>query len=518
MPDISYLNENTIQNTLHRERRPPVNILLCYPACPQSYWSFHYALKFIHKKATYPPLGLITIAAMLPDEWQKKLVDMNVSRLRDRDIAWADYVFISAMDIQRHSAEEVISRCQALGTKTVAGGPLFTCGYDQFPTVTHILCGEGELTIPALLADIATGHPRHLYEAEGWASLSRTPAPLWNLVDLNEYASMNIQYSRGCPYDCEFCSVTTLFGHRPRCKSADQVCAELTALYDAGWRGSVFFVDDNFIGNKRKLKEEILPALIQWMEKRRHPFSFSTEASINLADDAELMAQMVRAGFTMVFIGIETTNEESLIECNKIQNKGRDLLRSVKQIQAAGMEVQGGFIVGFDNDNTSVFGSIIDFIQASGIVSAMVGLLNAPKGTRLYQRLTLEKRLVNDCTGDNTDLTINFTPRMDRAHLLAGYRHIIDTIYSPREYCQRVMGFLREYHPPKPRFTKIRLRDIAAAFRSMVRLGIFTKGRRYYWRTVLWSLFRKPLLLPYAIKYAIYGYHYHRVYRNYTLE
>jgi len=492
-----------------------LNILLVYPACPQSYWSFHYALKFIHRKASYPPLGLVTIAAMLPDTWDKRLVDMNVSRLRDRDIAWADYVFISAMDIQRQSAREVISRCRELGVKTVGGGPLFTCGYDQFPDVSHILCGEGELTLPLFLADLSAGHAEHIYTAEGWADLQKTPPPLWGLIDMTKYASMNIQYSRGCPYDCEFCSVTALFGHKPRCKSAEQVRAELSALYDAGWRGSVFFVDDNFIGNKRKLKEEILPALIGWMEERRYPFSFSTEASINLADDTELMAQMIRAGFNTVFIGIETTNEESLNECNKIQNKGRDLLLSVKQIQAAGLEVQGGFIVGFDNDTTSVFGSIIDFIQKSGIVSAMVGLLNAPKGTRLYQRLIEEKRLVKDYTGDNTDLTINFTPRMDQQSLLMGYKRIIDTIYSPREYCQRVMGFLREYHPPKPRINKIRFRYIVAALRSMIRLGIFAKGRRYYWQAVLWSLFHKPLLLPYAIKYAIYGYHYQRVYRDY---
>ena len=452
---------------------------------------------------------------MLPDEWNKKLVDMNVSRLRDDDSAWADYVFISAMDIQHRSAGEVISRCQALGVKTVAGGPLFTCGHNRFPEVSHILCGEGELTVPAFLADLTAGHPRHLYRAEGWADLRKTPVPQWELIELSKYASMNIQYSRGCPYDCEFCSVTTLFGHTPRCKSADQICAELTALYQAGWRGSVFFVDDNFIGNKRKLGEEILPALIGWMEERRYPFSFSTEASINLADDDALMAQMVRAGFDMVFIGIETTNEESLIECNKMQNKGRDLLDSVKRIQAAGMEVQGGFIVGFDNDNTSVFGSIIDFIQKSGIVSAMVGLLNAPKGTRLYQRLTREERLLDGYTGDNTDFTINFRPKMDRARLLAGYRRIIDTIYSPNEYYQRVMGFLREFNPAKPGRAKVRPRHIAAAARSMVRLGIFSRARRYYWRTVLWSLRQKPRLLPYAIKYAIYGYHYQRVYRDY---
>jgi radical SAM superfamily enzyme YgiQ (UPF0313 family) len=490
-----------------------VNVLLCYPACPQSYWSFHYALRFVRKRATYPPLGLITVAAMLPATWQKKLVDINVTPLRDSDIAWADYVFISAMDIQRDSAREVVARCRALGVKTAAGGPLFTCGYEAFPEIDHILCGEGELTVPAFLADLAAGIPKRIYEAEGWADLRDTPAPLWELVDMRQYTGMNIQYSRGCPYDCEFCSVTALFGHRPRCKSADQVLCELSALYEAGWRGSVFFVDDNFIGNKRKLKEELLPALIRWMEERRYPFSFSTEASINLADDDGLMEMMVRAGFEMVFVGIETPHEQSLTECNKVQNKGRDLLASVKRIQASGLEVQGGFIVGFDSDDTPVFTSIIDFIQKSGIVSAMVGLLNAPKGTRLYRRLKQEDRLLPEYTGDNTGLSINFIPRMGKNRLLAGYKGIIDTIYSPRHYYQRVMGFLREYRPPKAKGGRIRPHHIAAALRSVIRLGILSKERRYYWRTVLWSLCR-PRLLPYAIKYAIYGYHYHRVYRD----
>lgn len=491
-----------------------MNILLVYPACPRSYWSFHYALKFISKRAAYPPLGLATIAAMLPEDWPKKLVDMNVTRLKDRDILWADYVLISAMDIQRESVLDVVGRCRALGTKTVAGGPLFSCSYAEFPDIDHILLNEGELTIPLFLADLAQGNPKHIYEARGWADIRETPVPLWGLIDRKRYASMNIQYSRGCPYDCEFCSVTTLFGHVPRCKSAGQVIRELDALYAARWRGSVFFVDDNFIGNKRKLREEVLPALIDWMERKEHPFSFSTEASINLADDEQLMALMVRAGFESVFIGIETTNEQSLIECNKMQNHHRDLLASVKKIQACGLEVQGGFIVGFDHDNASVFSGIADFIQKSGIISAMVGLLNAPKGTRLYKRLAQEDRLIADYTGDNTGLTMNFVPKMDRDRLMEGYRSIIDTIYAPRQYYARVIAFLRRYRPTKTG-GHVHLRHIIAGIRSVFRLGIVGKERAYYWRAVLWSLFNRPRMLPFTIRCAIYGHHYHKVYRDY---
>ena len=493
-----------------------MKILLVYPEYPRTYWSFHYALKFISKKASFPPLGLLTIAAMLPGKWEKRLVDMNVKKLTDVDILWADYVFISAMVVQKESVRAVIDRCKHLNTKTVAGGPLFTCGHEEFNDVDHLLLNEGELTVKEFLKDLETGSVKHLYTSDEWADLSTTPVPLWDLINMNKYATMNMQYSRGCPFNCDFCNVTTLFGHIPRTKSIEQIISELDAFYERGWRKGVFFVDDNFIGNKKKLKEEILPELIKWMRERKNPFTFSTEASINLADDDELMTMMVKAGFEAVFIGIETTDEDSLVECNKIQNKNRDLIACVKKIQKFGLQVQGGFIVGFDNDNEAIFDKMVGFIQESGIVSAMVGLLNAPKGTKLYQRLAGEGRLRDNFSGDNTNLTMNFIPKMNPGNLINGYKKIIGTIYSPKHYYERVMTFLKEYRPKKEvgGLKHIEFSDVMALFRSVLRLGILGKERLYYWKLIIWSVFRRPRLFPMAVTLSIYGFHYRKVFEN----
>jgi radical SAM superfamily enzyme YgiQ (UPF0313 family) len=495
-----------------------MKILLVYPEYPKTYWSFSYALKFISKKASFPPLGLVTIAAILPKPWEKRLVDMTVTPLKDQDLLWADYVFISAMVIQKESTRKVIDRCKTLQVKTVAGGPLFTCGCDEFNDVDHLILGEGELTLPYFLSDLNDGNPKPVYNQAGWADLETTPVPLWDLVDIKKYASLNIQYSRGCPFNCEFCNITALYGHTPRTKQAAQLLKELDAIYKTGWRGGVFFVDDNFIGNKQKLKAEILPVLIEWMMKRKLPFSFQTEASINLADDEELMRMMVKAGFHSVFIGIETPNEDSLVECNKLQNKGRDLLICVKKIQQFGLQVQGGFIVGFDNDNVTIFNKLVNFIQESGIVTAMVGLLNAPKGTKLYERLVGEGRLLNDMSGDNTDLTMNFIPRMNRETLIKGYQGINATIYSPKHYYKRVMTFLKEYQPRNFSVPHFHLNYLMAFIKSMVRLGIIGKERPYYWKLVFWSLFKHPKLFPMAITFSIYGFHFRKVFEDYGLD
>lgn len=491
-----------------------MKILLVYPQYPATFWSFSYALKFVSKKAAYPPLGLLTVAAMLPPTWEKKLIDLNVQRLDDRDILWADYVFVSAMSIQKESVKSVLARCRGLGKKVVAGGPLFTQEREAFDEVDHLVLDEAEVTLPRFLDDLRNGRPGHLYTSDTRADITTTPIPLWEIIDIKQYASMNVQYSRGCPFDCEFCNITSLYGRVPRTKSSAQVIAELEKLYRLGWRGGVFFVDDNFIGNKAKLKKEILPVIIEWMERRRYPFTLFTEASINLADDEELMDLMVRAQFDTVFVGIESPNEESLQECTKIPNTNRDLIASVRKIQRAGIEVQAGFIVGFDKDPASIFEKTIGFIQESRIVTAMVGILNAPRGTKLYKRLLGENRLVNTITGDNTDLSMNFVPKMGYGVLINGYKKIVDTIYSPKCYYARVKQFLRDFSPKQKKIFHARWSYIKAGIKSLLLLGVVGKERFYYWKLFFWSLLRRPRLFPLAITLSIYGYHFRKIFEQ----
>ncbi|MFC1947648.1 B12-binding domain-containing radical SAM protein [Chloroflexota bacterium] len=488
-----------------------MNILLVYPKYPDTFWSFKHALKFVSKKAAFPPLGLLTVAAMLPEEWDKKLVDMNVNRLTDIDIEWADYVFISAMAVQTISVKEVINRCKNIGTKIVAGGPLFTAGFREFDGIDHFVLGEAELTLQPFLDDLETGSPRYIYSSDERPDISITPIPLWSLINMKHYSSMNLQYSRGCPFDCEFCDIVILNGHTPRTKSKEQLVAEMDALYEHGWRGSLFVVDDNFIGNKKKLKAETLPVLIEWRKSKRFPFALCTEASINLADDEELMHLMVSAGFDVVFVGIETPNDESLVECAKYQNQNRNLVDSVKKLQQFGLEVQGGFIVGFDSDPESIFQTQIDFIQKSGIVTAMVGLLNAPTGTKLYQRLKKEGRLLNTFTGNNTDFSLNFIPKMDNDKLLNGYQQILDTIYSPKEYYERIRTFLQEYKPPRTKPGKVQGHQIKAFLKSIWYLGIKERGKRHYWKLFVSYLVKSPPKFARFILFSVYGYHFRKV-------
>jgi radical SAM superfamily enzyme YgiQ (UPF0313 family) len=486
-----------------------MNVLLIYPEFPDTFWSFKHALKFIRKKAVLPPLGLLTVGAMLPEEWCKRLVDINVTRLTETDLAWADWVFISAMVVQRESARRIITRCKEAGLKVVAGGPLFTSEYEDFGGVDHFILNEAELTLPPFLADLKMGCARRVYKTSEFCDIRKTPVPMWELLDLKRYASMSIQFSRGCPFNCEFCNVTALFGHRPRTKSAEQIITELDGLYDLGWRGEIFFVDDNFIGNKRYLKAQLLPALMEWQKDKRG-VPFYTEASVNLADDEVLTEMMVAAGFNAVFIGIETIDEQSLAECSKTQNKNRDLVADVKRLQQAGLQVQGGFIVGFDSDTPSIFQRQIDFIQKSGIVTAMVGLLQAPPGTRLYERLKQEDRLLGHTSGDNVDGTTNIIPNMGLNALREGYNNIMRHIYSHKYYYQRVKAFLREYKAPNI-MIPMDFQRFLAFFRSNIRLGVFGKERFQYWKLLLWTLFRRPELFSLAITLAIHGHHFRKI-------
>ncbi|UCE82949.1 MAG: DUF4070 domain-containing protein [Deltaproteobacteria bacterium] len=488
-----------------------MRVLLVYPEYPVTFWSFDYALKFISKKAAYPPLGLLTVAALLPDDWDIRLVDLNIEKLKDKDLVWADYVMISAMLIQKKSVLSIIQRCRQLETKVIAGGPLFNSAPEEYlDLVDHLILNEAELTLPPFLEDLRNGTPQKVYRTEAFPEMSLTPSPRWDLIKVKKYATLMVQCSRGCPFDCEFCDITSLYGRTPRVKSAEQLIDELEAIYQLGWRSSIFIVDDNFIGNKVKIKK-MLRRLIEWMQQHEYPFHFITEASINLVDDDELIELMGEAGFNTVFIGLETPNEESLKECAKNQNRRRDMVGAIKKLQAAGIQVFGGYIVGFDNDDEGIFSRQIKFIQESGVVTAMVGLLNALPKTRLWQRLHAENRLHLDASGDNTDGSINFIPKMETDNLIKGYRNIVRTIYSPRYFYRRVCEFLEHYEPR--RRWRVHGYDIKAFIKSIFYLGVMGNGASqwYYWKMLFKSIIYHRKLFPDAVKLMIFGYHFRKV-------
>lgn len=489
------------------ERR--IRVLLTSPATPDTFWSYKHVLHFISKKAAFPPLGLLTVAAMLPREWDLRLVDLNTGRLTDDQIEWADYVFVSAMIVQADSARRIIARCIDKGKTVIAGGPLFTTGHEQFPEVKHFVLGEAENVMPALVADMIAGTLRQFYQSSERPDVTRTPAPRWDLIKLRQYALMPVQFSRGCPFNCEFCDIIIMNGRVPRTKTPAQMIGELESLVDAGWKESIFIVDDNFIGNKVKVKE-FLRELIAWSRRKGVRFQFTTEASLNVADDPELLRLMVEAGFKKIFVGIETPQEEGLIECAKTQNTQRDLLASVKTIQKAGIEVMGGFILGFDSDKPNIFERQIKFIQEAGVVTAMVGLLQALPGTQLFSRLEKEGRILSQATGNNVMAALNFIPKLDREVLIEGYRSLVKRLYSPQMYYRRIRKFLSEYHPQGPRF-RLSWQDIKAFLKSLWIMGIWSRGRREYWKFLSRTVLFHPRAFPEAVTLAIIGHHFRRV-------
>ena len=489
-----------------------MKVLLLHPLYPTTFWSFKYALKFVSKNAILPPLGLITISAMLPVDWERKLVDLNISHLKSSDLKWADLVFISAMNIQHESVSAIVKECKKYNVKTVAGGPLFTQGPEDYPMIDYLVLNEAEITFPLFLNDYENGNPKHIYQTSDYPDITETPVPDYNLLSLSKYTTMSLQYSRGCPFACDFCEIPSFFGHKVRTKQTNQVLSELERLYQLKWRGKIFFVDDNFIGNKRKLKNDLLPELKIWMKKRNYPFEFNTEASIDLADDEKLMDLMTHSGFNSVFIGIETPEEKSLEECNKTQNKNRNLIQSIRKIQSKGIEVSAGFIVGFDSDTSTVFQRQIDFIQQSGIVTAMVGILNAPRNTKLFKRLQAENRLFPIFSGNNTNFSTNIIPKMNLQELISGYKKILNDIYSIKPYYQRVRVHLQNCKGGASHPVRFKFSSIIAFIKSILIIGFLEKGRLEFWKLFIWSMLRGHNYIIQAIVFSIYGYHFRKVY------
>ena len=493
-----------------------MNILLVYPQMPSTFWTMDHLMKMVGKKSSYPPLGLLTVAALLPEGWEKRLVDLNAEKLAESDLAWADMVFVGAMNVQTASAREVIERCRDAGVKIVAGGPLFTHEHERFEGVDHFVLNEAELTLPPFLADLEAGHPRPIYRSSEFADVHETPTPLWDLADMSRYAYAIIQYSRGCPYQCDFCDVTALFGRRPRTKTAEQIIAELESLGDLSTYDMVLFADDNLIGNRKKLKTELLPALIEWRKRTNPPVGFATQLTINLADDPEMMQLMLEAGFRHVFVGIETPSEESLLNCKKHQNAKRSLIDNVWALQSAGFIVTAGFIVGFDTDTPAIFQNQVDFIQDSGIVIATMNILKAPPGTDLHDRLEQEGRLVGDFDFDEN--RTNIIPVMDAHVLYEGFEYVLRHVYSPQSVYERVKTFMDGYggaNVESPLSKDLQVRDVAAFLRILYHIGIVGKERRYFWKLLAWTLRHHPKRIEFALLFTALIYQFNKMYERY---
>jgi radical SAM superfamily enzyme YgiQ (UPF0313 family) len=491
-----------------------MNVLLVYPEFPDTYWSFRYALSFEGKRSAFPPLGLLTISAMLPADWNRRLVDMNIEELSLQDIDWADVVLCSAMLVQRESLQRVVALGKSRGKRVAVGGPYVSTAVEMFPGVDHIFIGEAEETVPEFVRDLELGKARPVYKAAERPALSATPLPHFKLASLKHYSTMSVQYSRGCPFQCEFCDIIEIYGRVPRTKSNQQMLAELEALRQTGWRGPVFIVDDNFIGNKRNVKK-FLPELEDWSKRNGRPFTFFTEASVNLAEDDQLLDMMRRAGFYRVFLGIETPVKESLKEAQKGQNTRGDLLQSVRKVQSYGLEVMAGFIIGFDNDPEDIFERQINFIRESAIPVAMVGLLGALPQTQLWDRLDREGRLLKEPTGDNTDCSLNFIPRMDPKRLVEGYKSVLRTIYSPGEYYLRALECLKRVPAATHPRWRQPIRDVPALLRVLFTLGVRDRERSKFWRYMWRVAASHRETFDRAVILAAMGYHFRKLTEDY---
>jgi radical SAM superfamily enzyme YgiQ (UPF0313 family) len=493
-----------------------MNVLLAYPEMPSTLWNMDSLVKLRLKKVVYPPLGLLTVAALLPDDWNLKLVDENIRKIDSRDMKGIDLVFISAMNVQAMNAKKLLKKLKKYPAKIVAGGPLFTHEYEAFTEVDYFVLNEAEITLPRFLDDLKNGNPQPLYQTNEFADLPQSPVPRWDLIRKNDYLFGIIQYSRGCPHKCDFCDVTALYGHKQRTKTAAQILQELTTMGDLSVFDMLLFADDNLIGNRTILKNELLPILIKWREQTNPSVSFATQVSINLVDDDNMMQLMQEAGFRHIFVGIETPSEESLKECGKTQNLKKNLLESAKKLHASGFIISGGFILGFDTDTPSIFQKQIDFIQQSGIVIATVNLLKAPFGTELYARMQKEDRLLDILDFDENKM--NIVPKMDMEELYKNYHYVLSNIYSPKMIFERSQVFLKTFKSAKVKTSvkgKIKWEDFCTLFGVIFRIGIFHHSRSFFWKLMIWNHKQKSSNMRLAFLFGVLMYHYDLLLRKF---
>ncbi|MBI3442888.1 MAG: B12-binding domain-containing radical SAM protein [Candidatus Sungbacteria bacterium] len=503
---------------------PQKNALLVYPKFGASFWSFKHALQYLGKKSSMPPLGLLHLAGMFPKHYNLRLVDMNVQPLTNTDIQWADVLFTSTMIVQRKSLDGVILHANCAGKPVVAGGPHPTSYWDEIKGVNHFILGEVEDTFPRFLQDFENDTAEHIYPAPlKRPAVTCTPMPRYDLINMRAYGSMLLQFSRGCPFDCEFCDITKLYGRVPRTKTNEQMLAEFDLLYSLGWRGSLFLVDDNFIGNRRDAMR-LLKALIPWQAARDYPFELNTEASMNLVKYEELMDAMIRAGFTSVFVGIETPTPEALKITKKPQNVSADdpefALHAIRTLQKKGFIVSGGFILGLDGETPKVFDLHIEFIQLAAVPMAMEGLLTVLKGTDLYFRMEREGRLRGDTTGNNLDTRLNFVPEMDEHILTAGYKRVLNAIYDRGldnyfARCWTLLQHLDRSRAPRPMHTPLRPTEIMRFALASLRQLLSPQGPAYL-RFLSRVITHHPDMLWEAFALTAKGYHLHKIMEQVT--
>jgi len=483
--------------------------LFVYPHfTSQSFWNYRATCEAAGAKYPASPLGLITVAAMLPSNWEVRLNDLNAEELDAKDVEWAEMIFLGGMIAQQPDHIRLIDYFHSLGKTVVVGGPDATSSPHLYDKADYLILGEAEVTLPPFLADFAKGKAQHRYETGGIrATMAESPTPRFDLLKFENYLHVGIQWNRGCPFMCEFCDIIELFGRIPRGKNINQVLTELQSLYDLGYRGHIDIVDDNFIGNKKEVKL-LLPHIIQWLKEHRWPFEFSTEASMNLADDEDLMNLMQEAGFNWLFVGIENPNEETLMATQKRQNTHRSIAESIHKIMRHGMIVNAGYIIGFDGEKGDVAQAILNSIEATSIPVNMVGLLFALPNTQLTKRLHREGRLdLNfeippDQTACQCVAGLNYTTLRPRFDILNDFRRVVSESLLPEKYFNRILRLALMQDCSKKRMRmplKYHLRDIRSLFRLIKGLGMPANTRAHFWKVLRTCLIKNPKALRNAV-------------------